>query len=56
MTAAYDGFDPAEAARLLHGFAWSELADWAVELAKPRLAAGGEDAERAGPPWPTPSR
>jgi valyl-tRNA synthetase len=48
VTAAYDGFDPAEAARLLHGFAWSELADWAVELAKPRLAAGGEDAERAG--------
>jgi valyl-tRNA synthetase len=47
-TAAYDGFDPAEAARLLHGFAWSELADWAVELAKPRLAAGGEDAQRAG--------
>jgi valyl-tRNA synthetase len=48
VTAAYDGFDPAEAARLLHGFAWSELADWAVELAKPRLAAGGEDAQRAG--------
>jgi valyl-tRNA synthetase len=47
VTAAYDGFDPAEAARLLHGFAWSELADWAVELAKPRLAAGGEDATRA---------
>jgi valyl-tRNA synthetase len=48
VTAAYDAFDPAEAARLLHGFAWSELADWAVELAKPRLAAGGEDAARAG--------
>ena len=48
VTAAYEGFDPAEAARLLHGFAWSELADWAVELAKPRLATGGEDAERAG--------
>ncbi|HET8789539.1 MAG TPA: valine--tRNA ligase, partial [Actinomycetes bacterium] len=47
VTAAYDGFDPAEAARLLHGFAWSELADWAVELAKPRLAAGGEDARQA---------
>jgi valyl-tRNA synthetase len=48
VTAAYDRFDPAEAARLLHGFAWSELADWAVELAKPRLAAGDEDAGRAG--------
>jgi valyl-tRNA synthetase len=48
VTAAYDAYDPAEAARLLHAFAWSELADWAVELAKPRLAAGGEDASRAG--------
>jgi valyl-tRNA synthetase len=48
VTAAYDAYDPAEAARLLHAFAWSELADWAVELAKPRLAAGGEDARRAG--------
>ena len=47
-TAAYDAYDPAEAARLLHAFAWSELADWAVELAKPRLAAGGEEARRAG--------
>jgi len=48
VTSAYDAYDPAEAARLLHAFAWSELADWAVELAKPRLAAGGEDARRAG--------
>jgi valyl-tRNA synthetase len=48
VTAAYDAYDPAEAARLLHAFAWSELADWAVELAKPRLAAGGEDAATAG--------
>jgi valyl-tRNA synthetase len=48
VTSAYDAYDPAEAARLLHAFAWSELADWAVELAKPRLAAGGEDAARAG--------
>jgi valyl-tRNA synthetase len=48
VTAAYDAYDPAEAARLLHAFAWSELADWAVELAKPRLAAGGEDARRVG--------
>jgi valyl-tRNA synthetase len=48
VTAAYDAFDPAEAARLLHAFAWSELADWAVELAKPRLAAvSSEDAARA---------
>jgi valyl-tRNA synthetase len=47
VEAAYDRFDPAEAARLLHQFAWSELADWAVELAKPRLAAGGDDARSA---------
>ncbi len=51
-TAAYDRYDPAEAARLLFSFAWSELADWAVELAKPRLARRdlGEDARRA---WTT---
>jgi valyl-tRNA synthetase len=48
VTAAYDAYDPAEAARLLHAFAWGELADWAVELAKPRLAAGGDDARRVG--------
>ncbi|HYY80414.1 MAG TPA: valine--tRNA ligase, partial [Actinomycetes bacterium] len=47
VTATYDRYDPAEAARLLHAFAWSELADWAVELAKPRLAAGDADAGRA---------
>ncbi|HZD68171.1 MAG TPA: valine--tRNA ligase [Actinomycetes bacterium] len=48
VTAAYDADDPAEAARLLHAFAWSELADWAVELAKPRLGAGGDGARQAG--------
>ncbi len=48
VTVAYDTYDPAEAARLLHAFAWSELADWAVELAKPRLAVGGDDARRVG--------
>jgi len=41
-TEAYEAFDPAEAARLLFSFTWSELADWAIELAKPRLA--GEPA------------
>ena len=48
VTVAYDTYDPAEAARLLHAFAWSELADWAVELAKPRLAVSGDDARRVG--------
>jgi valyl-tRNA synthetase len=46
-TAAYAAFDPAEAARLLFGFTWSELADWAIELAKPRADAGGEEQARA---------
>jgi valyl-tRNA synthetase len=46
VTAAYEAYDPAEAARLLYAFTWSELADWAVELAKPRLAAGGEGARQ----------
>src|SRR4029450_13757843 len=50
VTTAYGAYDPAEAARLLHGFAWSELADWAVELAKPRLAGGGGGGARAGAP------
>jgi len=51
-TAAYERYDPAEAARLLFSFTWSELADWAVELAKPRLARRdpGGDARRA---WAT---
>jgi valyl-tRNA synthetase len=48
VTAAYGDFDPAEAVRVLYAFTWSELADWAIELAKPRLSAGGEDAARAG--------
>jgi type III pantothenate kinase len=47
VTTAYEEYDPAEAARLLFAFSWSELADWAVELAKPRLAAGGEGARQA---------
>jgi len=47
VTAAYEEYDPAEAARLMFAFSWSELADWAVELAKPRLAAGGEGARQA---------
>jgi valyl-tRNA synthetase len=52
VTDAYERYDPAEAARLLFSFAWNELADWAVELAKPRLAGRdpGDDARRA---WAT---
>jgi valyl-tRNA synthetase len=52
-TAAYEDYDPAEATRLIFAFTWSELADWAIELAKPRLwtdgeIAVGQDAARAG--------
>jgi valyl-tRNA synthetase len=47
-TAAFESYDPAEASRLIFAFTWSELADWAIELAKPRFAAGGEPAVRAG--------
>jgi valyl-tRNA synthetase len=31
-----------ETARALYDFFWSEFCDWYIELAKPRLAAGGE--------------
>jgi valyl-tRNA synthetase len=47
VTAAYEGYDPAEASRLLFAFTWSELADWAIELAKPRLGGSPEEAGRA---------
>jgi valyl-tRNA synthetase len=32
-----------EAARALHRFLWSELADWALEMAKPRLYEGTDE-------------
>jgi valyl-tRNA synthetase len=33
-----------ETARALYDFFWSEFCDWYIELAKPRLAAGGDGA------------
>jgi valyl-tRNA synthetase len=32
-----------EAARALHRFIWSEFADWALEMEKPRLYEGGDE-------------
>jgi valyl-tRNA synthetase len=37
-------FEFGETARALYDFFWSEFCDWYIELAKPRLAAGGESA------------
>ncbi len=34
-----------ETARALYDFFWSEFCDWYIELAKPRLAAGGSSRE-----------
>ncbi|MEL7667607.1 MAG: valine--tRNA ligase [Actinomycetota bacterium] len=34
-----------ETARALYDFFWSEYCDWYIELAKPRLAAGGESRQ-----------
>ncbi len=34
-----------ETARVLYDFFWSEFCDWYIELAKPRLAAGGESRQ-----------
>jgi valyl-tRNA synthetase len=40
---AYEEFRPADAAVALHRFLWAELADWAIELEKGRLANGGQE-------------
>ncbi len=37
-----DGFEFGETARALYDFFWNEFCDWYIELAKPRLAQGGE--------------
>ena len=40
---AFEEYRFDEAARALHRFIWSELADWALEMAKPRLYDGRPD-------------
>jgi valyl-tRNA synthetase len=40
VTAKLDGFDFAHAVQEAYGFFWSELCDWYLEIAKPRLYEG----------------
>ena len=43
---AFEEYRFDDAARVIHRFIWSELADWALEMAKPRLYEGSpEDRE-----------
>src|SRR4029078_4953050 len=51
VTAVYDGFSFSSAALELYGGFWSELADWYLELAKPRLYEDDNDDVSAGLPW-----
>jgi valyl-tRNA synthetase len=41
-----DEYRIADALRALHRFFWSELCDWGLEVAKPRLYEGSEDDRR----------
>ncbi len=40
-------YEMAQAARALRSFFWSEFCDWFVEMCKPALRRGGEEAARA---------
>jgi valyl-tRNA synthetase len=42
----FDRFEFGKACELLYHFAWDEVFDWYLELAKPQLAAPGPDAAR----------
>jgi len=44
VSARLDSYDFAHAAAEAYGFFWSELCDWYLEIAKPRLYEGEEDA------------
>ncbi len=44
VSARLDSYDFAHAAAETYGFFWSELCDWYLEIAKPRLYEGEEDA------------
>jgi valyl-tRNA synthetase len=44
VTASIEAYDFAHAALDLYEFFWSELCDWYLEIAKPRLYDGDEDA------------
>jgi valyl-tRNA synthetase len=40
-------FEMLDATRSLHEFVWRDFCDWYLELAKPRVSAGADDATRA---------
>ncbi|HEV2088083.1 MAG TPA: valine--tRNA ligase [Cryptosporangiaceae bacterium] len=44
VDAHYEGYEFAKLTDALYHFAWDEVCDWYVELAKPALAAGGAEA------------
>jgi valyl-tRNA synthetase len=44
---AFEDYRFDDAARVLHRFLWSELADWALEMAKPRLYEGSPEDRRS---------
>lgn len=48
VRAAYEGYDLQAACQALYRFFWSELCDWYIEVAKPRLS---DPAKRAVPQW-----
>jgi len=44
VCADFDLYRLDDAAAVIYEFVWDELCDWYLELAKPRLHAGGADA------------
>ena len=46
VDAGYDDFEFAKISDLLYHFAWDEVCDWYVELAKIQMASGGDVASR----------
>lgn len=48
VKAAYDGYDLQVACQALYKFFWSELCDWYIEVAKPRL---NDPEKRETPQW-----
>ncbi|MCJ7797077.1 MAG: class I tRNA ligase family protein, partial [Thermoleophilia bacterium] len=42
ISALYDSYDFAEAARLIYRFVWNEICDWYLEVVKPRLYSEDE--------------
>ncbi len=48
MTKALDNFRYSDFASLIYDFTWRDYCDWYVEMVKPRLRAGGREAQVAG--------